>query len=100
MAEGSGLLNRRIPRGIPGVRIPPSPPFLSAKTRDAERKKEKSVFRGFLFCFLGECFCNASEYILGAKRARLSANVHGVSARRGQKGVNLGRFFHVFSLFQ
>ena len=31
VAEGSGLLNRRRYNNLPGVRIPPSPPFLCSK---------------------------------------------------------------------
>ena len=32
MVESSGLLNRRRSKILPGVRIPPSPPFLPLKT--------------------------------------------------------------------
>ena len=39
MAERNGLLNRRTGNTVPGVRIPPSPPYLSSN-----RPAEKLVF--------------------------------------------------------
>ena len=41
VAEGSGLLNRRTPKGVPGVRIPPSPPA-TPQTRILQPKQYTS----------------------------------------------------------
>lgn len=48
VAEGNGLLNRRVPQGAPRVRIPPSPPCF---------KNPRPGFRPRVFCFAARRFC-------------------------------------------